>query len=138
MLERFFGRKDNKRHEETKIDPIQREFVYKIDHTMHVFIQKDDKVLNLRMHFNRIDFGHKSVGFSSEYFFEETVLKDDNGIPVGPYVDIYETQKGTLKHSRKKLVGDKLVLLPDADKTEVEKISKKLDNLIEVFGHKNK
>jgi hypothetical protein len=91
------------------------------------------------MHFNGIDFGHKAVGVRREHFFEETVLRDDNGMPVTPYMDIYETQKGALKHLRKMLTEkDRLLTLPDADEVEVEKIAAKLDKIVEVFGQKNK
>jgi len=138
QLGRFFRRGESKRLEETKTISLERQFTYKIDSVMYALKQKDGKAQNpIRVHFNRINFGHREAGDRREHFFEETVLRDDNGIPIAPYVDIYETQKGTLKHSKKMLMdGDRLLFLPDASEVEVEKISAKLDRLVEIFGQK--
>ena len=114
----------------------ERQFVDRIDAAIYK-LKDEPRGRGRKMHFNRFDFGERTVDERMEHFFEETVLRDENGNSVVPYVDIYETQKGVLKHSKKMLIDvSRVVQLPDAVQADVKVITVKLDKITDVFGHK--
>lgn len=134
-LERLLGRirRQAPHLSEIEISSLERQFIQNIDSVMLSLNQGSGAIF----HFNYIEFGHRMDGQRREYFFQETVLKDENGYPVPPYLDIFETEKGRLKHKIKMLTGEKNEVTLNANKKDLEVISGKLDRVVQVFAPKN-
>ncbi len=131
-LERLLKRvtKRTPHENEAEASSLERQFAQNIDSSMNNLGQGTISMV----HFNYVEFGRRIVDGKSEYFFQETVLKDEDGFPVSPYLDIFETEKGRLKHKIKMLSGNKSEVVLGAKHEDIDKILGKLYKIANIFG----